>query len=62
MPVIPATVAGRSRRIKVQVSLGKKQDLVSKIIRAKRAGDVVQAVKHQPSKCEALSSNPSTKK
>jgi hypothetical protein len=39
----------------VQASLAEKQDPISKITRAKR-------VNHLPSKCEAMSSNPSTTK
>jgi hypothetical protein len=35
---------------------------ISKITRARRAGGVTQAVARLPSKCEALSSNPSTAK
>jgi hypothetical protein len=43
----------------VQAGLGKKQDLISKITRAKRAAGVAQVVECcLPSKCEALSSNP----
>jgi hypothetical protein len=45
--------------ITVEASLGKKQDPVSKIIRAKRVRGVTQAVERLPRKCEALSSNPS---
>jgi hypothetical protein len=46
----------------VQVSLGKKQDPISKITRAKKAGGVAQAVEHLPSKCKTLSSKPSIAK
>jgi hypothetical protein len=46
----------------VQASLGKKQDCISKIIRAKRAVGVAQAVTHLPSQKEALLSNPTTTK
>jgi hypothetical protein len=45
-------------RIIVQTNPGKKQDPISKIYRAKRAGSVVQGVEHLPSKCETLSSTP----
>jgi hypothetical protein len=51
-----------NRRIMVQVDLGKKQEPISKTMRAKRAGGTVQVVEHPPSKQEALSSNPSTTK
>jgi hypothetical protein len=46
----------------VQASLGKKQDPISKITRANRAGGVAQVEEHLPSKSEALSSNTSTAK
>jgi hypothetical protein len=42
--------------------LGKKQDPISKITRAKRAGGVVQAVEYLPNKHKALTSNPNTVK
>jgi hypothetical protein len=45
-----------------QASLGKKQDLISKITRAKRAGGMVQDLEHFPRKHEVLSPNPSTEK
>jgi hypothetical protein len=45
-----------------QASLGKKQDPISKITRAKSAGGVVQAVEGLPSKHKALHLNPSTAK
>jgi hypothetical protein len=48
--------------IVVKASLGRKQDLVSKIIRAKRAGDMAQAIVCLPCKREVLSSNTSTVK
>jgi hypothetical protein len=48
--------------IKEEVDLGKKQDPVSKITKAKRSGDVAQVVKPLSSKCKTLSSNPSTTK
>jgi hypothetical protein len=47
-----------SNRIAVQVGLGTKQDLLSKITRAKRAGGVANAVEPLLSKLKALSSNP----
>jgi hypothetical protein len=43
-PDIPATVGSINRRIIVQAGLGKKQDSISKITRAKRAGCVAQVV------------------
>jgi hypothetical protein len=43
----------------LEVSLGKKRDLISKITRAKWTGGVVQAVEHLLCKPKALSSNPS---
>jgi hypothetical protein len=50
------------RRITFQAGLDKKQDLISKIARAKRAGVMAQAVEYLPCKSEALSSNPSNTK
>jgi hypothetical protein len=49
-----------TRRIMVQVSLGIKQDPISKITRAKRASGVTQVVEHLLRTWEALSSTPST--
>jgi hypothetical protein len=46
----------------VQASLGKKQDPISKITRAKRAGGMAQGVEHTSQKHEALSFKPSTAK
>jgi hypothetical protein len=43
-------------------SLNKKQNPISKITRAKRAGGVFQAVQHVHGKFKALSSNPSAAK
>jgi hypothetical protein len=40
----------------------KKLDLISKITRGKEAGGVAHVIGHLPSKCEALSSNPSIAK
>jgi hypothetical protein len=40
----------------------RKTDPISKITRAKTAGDMAQAVEHLPSKCEALNSNIGTTK
>jgi hypothetical protein len=48
------------KRIIVQVSLGKKRELISKITRAKWVGGVARVVQGLPSKCESLNSNPST--
>jgi hypothetical protein len=42
-------------RIEVQAGMGKKQDPIYKITRAKRSGDAVQVVEHLLSKGEALS-------
>jgi hypothetical protein len=44
----------------IQSSLGKKQDPVSKITRAKRAGGVAQAVEHLPGKLKAKKSKHKT--
>jgi hypothetical protein len=41
-------------------SLGKMQDLISKITREKRAGGVAQMGEQLSSKCETVSSNPSS--
>jgi hypothetical protein len=46
--------------IAVQASLVMKQDPISKITKAERAGGVTQVVEHLLSKCDALSSNPNT--
>jgi hypothetical protein len=46
----------------VQDSLSKKQDLISKITRVKKAGGMVQAVEHLTPKHEALSPNSRTTK
>jgi hypothetical protein len=42
----------------VQGSLGKKQDPITKITRAKKAGGVAKVVEHLPPKCKALSPHP----
>jgi hypothetical protein len=44
----------------VHTGLGKKQNPVSKVTRAKRARGMTQEVKHLSSHCKALSSNPNT--
>jgi hypothetical protein len=60
--VILATQEAEVRRIRVQGQLCKKGDPISKISNThkKRTDRVVQVVEHLSSKCEALSSNPST--
>jgi hypothetical protein len=45
-----------------QAGLGKKRDPISKITREKRPRVMAQVVEHLPSKCQALSSNPSIAK
>jgi hypothetical protein len=49
-----------SRRTAGQEAWGITPDLIQKITKAKRAGDLAQALEHLPSKCQTLSSNPST--
>jgi hypothetical protein len=61
MLIILATQEAEIRKIPVQGSLGKKT-LSRKYPTQKRTGGVVQVIEHQPSKCEALSSNTSTAK
>jgi hypothetical protein len=46
----------------IQTGVGTKEDTISKITRAKRAGGMAQVVECLLSKCEALSSNSSIKK
>jgi hypothetical protein len=46
----------------VQAGLGKKQDSISKITKAKRIGGMAQVVESLSSNCESLSSNYSTAK
>jgi hypothetical protein len=41
---------------------GEKWDPISKITRTKRIGGMARVIEHLPSKCEALSSNPSMAK
>jgi hypothetical protein len=50
------------RRLRfTQASLDEKKDPISKIVRAKRAGDMAKAVQHLPTKHKALRvQNPST--
>jgi hypothetical protein len=60
--IYPSYAGSINRRITVQARLGKKQDPISKITRAKRVGGVKQAVEYLPRKYENLSSNPSTTK
>jgi hypothetical protein len=49
-----------NRRFTVQASPIIKQDPISKITNTRRACRVIQVVEHLPSKCEPMSSNPST--
>jgi hypothetical protein len=49
-----------TRRIVVHASLGKKQDLISKITRTKGDRSVAQVGEHLSSKHKTLNSNPST--
>jgi hypothetical protein len=46
----------------VQASLGRKQDIIFKIIIAKRAGNMAEVLQSLPSKRKALGSNSSTTK
>jgi hypothetical protein len=46
----------------VHAGLGKKQNYISKIPRAKRAGGIAQKVEHLCYKCKVLKSNPRTAK
>jgi hypothetical protein len=62
VPVILATTENINRRIIVQDSPSKKQDPISKRIKVKRSGGMVQVREHLPSECKVLSSNPSTVK
>jgi hypothetical protein len=48
------------KRFIVQAGLGKKQDVVSKIIRARRDRSVAKAMEYLPSKHKMMNSNPST--
>jgi hypothetical protein len=60
MPVILATWEAEIRRIMVQDQSGQtvKETPISKITRAKRAGDMAQAVEHLVCEHKSLSSNP----
>jgi hypothetical protein len=49
-----------NRRTAVHTGLGKKQEPISKISRAKKAGGMAQEVKRLPLEHGALSLNPST--
>jgi hypothetical protein len=60
-PFIPATRRSTDRRITVQASPGNKVNSVWKITNTKRTGRMSQVVWYLPSKCEALSSTPSTR-
>jgi hypothetical protein len=64
MPVILATWEAEIRRITVQSEPGQIvcKTLSRKTTIHKSTGRVAQVVKHLPSKCEALNSNPSTEK
>jgi hypothetical protein len=62
MPVISATQRSTNGRIPVWDSLGIKQEPISEITKAKRAGGVIQMVEHLPSKCRALHSTPRPEK
>jgi hypothetical protein len=55
---MPLMVGSINRRTGVQGCLSKKQDPISKITQAKRAGGMAQAVQYLPSKCKALRLNP----
>jgi hypothetical protein len=48
IPVIPAMLRSTNRMTAVQASLNKKQDPISKIIRAKRVRGVDQIIRHLP--------------
>jgi hypothetical protein len=52
---------GRKHKI-IQASLGKMQDTIPKITRAKMARGMAEAVEYLPCKCEVLSSNSSPAK
>jgi hypothetical protein len=53
-------IAGSLNRIAVHAGLDKKQNSISKTIKAKRAGGMVQVLENLASKHNVLSSNPST--
>jgi hypothetical protein len=56
MPVNPVTI-GNIKQDHILGQLGKRQDSISKIIRAKRAGGVTKGLDHLPCSGKALSSN-----
>jgi hypothetical protein len=56
--IIPARSGSINRRIVVQTGLGKKQECISKITRAKRAGGMAQEGECLPSNRKSLSSKP----
>jgi hypothetical protein len=60
--VVHACLPRNSGKITVQPSLGKKQDPIFKITRAKMARDVVQMVECLSNKHKALNSNSGTTK
>jgi hypothetical protein len=53
-----AAVLGSQNRMAVQISLGKKQEPISKITRGKRGWSHGSCSREPPSKCEALNSSP----
>jgi hypothetical protein len=59
-PYYPKLCGRLIRRI--QGNLCKKQNLISKITRAKRIGGMAHVAEHLPSKSETLNSSPSTTK
>jgi hypothetical protein len=59
----PSNVGSMGRRMEVEGWLwGKKHETLSKKIKQKRAGSVVQVIECLPSKYDTLSSNPSITK
>jgi hypothetical protein len=58
----PSYSGSINRRIEVQAGPSKKQNPVSEITKAKRAGSVAQVVEFLPSKLKSLSSNPELQK
>jgi hypothetical protein len=60
MPVITATVGSVKKKDQGPGQPGQKARPYLQHNRREKAGAMAQAVKHLPSKCKALSSNPST--
>jgi hypothetical protein len=61
MPVIPAAAGSfKIGELPSKLAWAEKQNLISKITRAKRAGGVTQVVECLPSKCKVPSSNSSS--